>query len=258
MRLTVQWLLIGSGAALILYTFLLMARVNFHLGVILPALLGLALLAAGLLLPHLLDGHGVWTWLRVGALAAVIILSASLLLSGLLIHRQLRQPPDPGTDAIVILGAGLRGDRVSATLAARLRTALNWQKDHPALPLIVSGGQGPDEWISEAEAMSRWLIDHGVSPDDIILENQSVNTRENLQFATERLAEARPELSTASEAPRLLIVTSDYHVYRAARIAEKLGFEVSTLGSPTLAWLLPADFLRETVAIIHFHLLGGT
>lgn len=102
----------------------------------------------------------------------------------------------------VILGAGLNGDQISERLKIRLDTALLYLKENH-IPIIVSGGQGEDELISEAEAMKRYLIDNGIESDRILLEDKSTSTYENLLFSKNTMK---------LENPKIALVTSDYHM----------------------------------------------
>jgi uncharacterized SAM-binding protein YcdF (DUF218 family) len=84
-------------------------------------------------------------------------------------------------DYIVVLGAGLRGSKPSITLKQRLDASLNYISSHKDIPIIVSGGQGPGDDISEAEAMKDYLTSNGGSKERIVLESKSTSTEENLQ-----------------------------------------------------------------------------
>lgn len=121
------------------------------------------------------------------------------------------------SDYIVILGAGLVGDQVSDRLKIRLDTAIEIIKKSNAV-IIVSGGQGPSEEISEAEAMRRYLQKQGVSENRIIKEEESTSTQENIKYSNAIMH---------SENSKVIIVTSDYHMYRAKMLGERIGWTVS-------------------------------
>lgn len=118
-------------------------------------------------------------------------------------------------DYVVVLGAGIRGTELSLTLKQRLDASLTYAKSHQNIPIIVSGGQGPGEDMTEAQAMSNYLIQNGIAKDRIILENRSTSTEENLEFS-----KAIIQKNGAFVHPRILIVTSDYHMFRARFIAK--------------------------------------
>lgn len=87
------------------------------------------------------------------------------------------------SDYVVVLGAGLFGDQLSPTLQYRLETCLSYLKNRPRVKVVVSGGQGTDEAISEAEAMKRYLTVHGIEKHRVIMEDKSTSTYENLLFS---------------------------------------------------------------------------
>ncbi len=125
---------------------------------------------------------------------------------------------------MIILGAGLDGDQVSQRLKGRLDEALKYYHYHDKdVIMIVSGGQGEDELITEAEAMKRYLLKEGVSESHIIKEEYATSTQENIKFSKEILR----NLDALDE--RVLIVTSDYHSLRTNLIAHAFGLENENL-----------------------------
>lgn len=249
MRLFGQIFLIISGGLLGLYTLFLAARTNFNLGVILPGLIGLPLFLSGIFFSNLLNAvsPGFWYILRLLLAAGYSLALAVFIIACALIWGQLSRGPEPEPDALVVLGAALYGDRVSATLAFRLDTAFNYWQEHPDLTIVVCGGQGPDELIPEAEAMAAYLIRRGVPAEKILQEAQSTSTRENLSFAREHLLENSAASGGQTDETELaiIVITSNYHLYRAVKIAEQTGFTASGIGAPTLWYLLPADLIFE-------------
>lgn len=124
-------------------------------------------------------------------------------------------------EIIVVLGAGLiNGDEISLTLQHRLETALSLYEHKSNAIVIVSGGKGKDESISEASAMKQWLIKHGVKESQILCEDRSVNTAENILFVKDLLKQMNKENISIS------LVTSDFHMYRAKYLAEYYGLNV--------------------------------
>lgn len=159
-------------------------------------------------------------------------------------------------DFVVVLGSGLIGSRVPALLASRLDRAR--QVYERALrrgrsPLIVtSGGQGPNEDLPEADAMAMYLIERGVPDEQILRENKSTTTWENLTFSRDLMAGLRPDY-------RCLIVTNNFHAFRAALTARKAKLNGQVIGSPTATYYWPTATIREFVAILagHPYLNGG-
>ncbi|WP_052356685.1 YdcF family protein [[Clostridium] dakarense] len=124
---------------------------------------------------------------------------------------------------LVVLGAAINGKEVSKTLKARLDKALEYYNKNKDIKIIVSGGQGKDEVISEAEAMYRYLIDKGVDSKQIIKEDKSTTTFENLIYSKRILKGKNKE--------KIIIVTNDYHLLRSRIIAHILGLENEGLSS---------------------------
>jgi uncharacterized SAM-binding protein YcdF (DUF218 family) len=95
------------------------------------------------------------------------------------------RPAEQPSDFFVVLGAGLKGEQLSETLRRRLDTGVQALKQNPDIPVILSGGQGPGEAVSEAEAMSKYLTGLGIPQERLILESQSTSTEENISFSKE-------------------------------------------------------------------------
>jgi uncharacterized SAM-binding protein YcdF (DUF218 family) len=146
-------------------------------------------------------------------------------------------------EVMIILGAGLKGETPSKTLVSRLeagKAVLDADKD---LPVVVSGGQGEGESIPEAEAMGRYLMENGISEDRIIYEKTSTTTYENLLNSMEILRQQ------GMEDPKVLIVTSDYHVVRAEMIAGDLGIDAVGVSGISPFVVRVNYFIREYFAI---------
>ncbi len=151
-------------------------------------------------------------------------------------------------DFVVVLGSGLTsGNRVPPLLASRLdrgrqvyQTLAERRKTSPLL--IVSGGKGGDERISEAEAMARYLIERGVPEDHVVREDQSRTTEENLTFTKAIMERSQPRY-------RCIVVTSNFHVFRAAMLARRLGVNGQVTGARTAGYYWPNAMLREFAAV---------
>ena len=196
---------------------------------------------------------------------------------------------DAGDDAdyLVVLGARVDEDgQPSYSLRYRLEAALAYLEAHPATAAVLSGGQGDDEPTTEAACMYGWLVEHGVEVSRLLLEGKSSNTQENLRnsFALIGVGEAQadgagtvgtvggevegtsgvddtPAPSAAAPAPstpRIAVVSSSYHLFRAKLIARGLGVEVlgvaSYPGNPVVALNY---FVREAPAVWKQLLTGG-
>lgn len=148
------------------------------------------------------------------------------------------------SDTIIVLGAKLIGHVPSAVLELRLNEALRLYQASYAPKIIVSGAKGADEEISEALAMSQFLMEHGVSPERIYLEENSFNTYQNLTNSKQIMLENN--LHSA------IIVSNTSHMHRALLIARHLGMDVtgSPASLPDNVYLTAKQYVREGAALV--------
>lgn len=147
-------------------------------------------------------------------------------------------------DFVIILGAGLHGDIPSKTLETRLAAGTQFLLNRKDLPVVVSGGQGDGETISEAEAMGRYLKNKGIEENRIFYESKSTTTYENLKYSKQIIKQL------GFKEPTVLIVTSDYHVSRAKMIGKELGLESYGLGGESPVFVRMNYFIREYFGIM--------
>ena len=167
------------------------------------------------------------------ALMAIYLLSAALNL----FHLKKRR----GADYIIVLGAGVIGTRVTPLLAARIDKGIELLHDNPNAVLIMSGGQGPGEDIAEGEAMARYAEQKGVDLGKIIVEGKSTSTEENLLFSRELMDRDRP---------RVIVVTTAYHVFRALLLAKQQGLKCVGFGAKTKWYFTLNALIREFVGYL--------
>ena len=146
----------------------------------------------------------------------------------------------PKLDYVVVLGAGLIGEQVTPLLASRIDRGIAIYHKNPGSKLIMSGGQGPDEVISEAQAMTSYALVKGVAADDIILENKSTNTKENIKFSRDLM----------TNGSQFALVTNYYHVFRALLLARKLKIKCIGYGARTKFYFSLNAFIREFVGYL--------
>lgn len=153
-------------------------------------------------------------------------------------------PKNLRCDFIIIHGAGLLdGKIVSPLLARRLDKGIKvYNQSGRRAKIIVSGGQGNDEQISEAEAMRNYLLNKNIASDNIILEDQSTTTFENIKFS-KQITDRQPNA-------QVIFVTNDYHVFRTSIYARQLQFKAEGIGCKTALHYWPNAFVREYIAII--------
>ncbi|SDG15401.1 DUF218 domain-containing protein [Facklamia miroungae] len=144
-------------------------------------------------------------------------------------------------DYVVVLGAGLIGEQVTPLLKSRIDKGIKVFKKQKNCRLIMSGGQGSDELISEAEAMKRYAVDVGIDPQLIIEENKSTNTKENIKNSYSLMA---------IDDPKFAIVTNYYHLFRALLLSKKLNIKCIGYGAKTRLYFSLNAFVREFIGYL--------
>ena len=170
------------------------------------------------------------------AVLAVFTVAEGFIISGM------RASGEPGLDYIVVLGAAVRGSRPTRALRHRIDTAAAYLKENPDTVAIVSGGQGRGETVSEAECMRTELEKLGISPERILLEDRSGDTEENIVNSFQMISDPKA---------RVGIVTNNFHVFRAVRIAKTLtDSQITGIAAPFRSVLLPHYMVREFFGLI--------
>ena len=140
----------------------------------------------------------------------------------------------------------MKGSRPSLSLQRRLDRAGEWLNEHPDASCVLSGGQGPDEPISESTSMKRYLIEHGIPEERIIEEDRSTDTRENMLFSKEKIQDVNPDGKTA-------FATTNYHVFRSGLCARRAGMRAVGMGAKTTWYFWPNAAVREFVGLLTEH-----
>lgn len=151
---------------------------------------------------------------------------------------------------VLILGSKVDGTEPSADLQQRIDTAADWLLSHPSSVAVACGGKGTGEEVTEAEVIREKLLQKGIGPDRILLENRSVNTEQNLFYAEKVL------LENDLPSKEVLLLTDDYHLYRALLIARQNGFNAWGISASTPPWIFPALFARELFVVTKYFVFG--
>jgi uncharacterized SAM-binding protein YcdF (DUF218 family) len=174
----------------------------------------------------------------------IIVCISSFIIIESIIVLNIRTDKGAEVDYLMILGAGIRGKEVSLTLQKRMDKGIEYLISNPEAIVIVSGGQGLGEEISEAEAMKNYLVNHGIKENRIIKEEKSTSTMENFKYTKEIIQKDH------NEKIKLLIVTNDFHMYRSKFLAKRNGFIAFGLPSKTPWSVLPNCYIREYFAVL--------
>lgn len=181
-----------------------------------------------------------WVLVGCGTILATIALLV-VVETGCMISANLKAPAENAT--AIVLGCRVYGERASLSLVERLEAAYDYLKENPEATCVVSGGQGSGEDISEAECMYRWLVARGIDKSRIYKEDKSTSTEENIAFSKDVIKE-----NGLNE--NMVIVTSEYHSYRAGLIAKKNEVKYGTYAGQTAIWLFPTFYVRELYGIL--------
>lgn len=171
---------------------------------------GIGCLAARLLAVYLPG------WLESGLKTAFFIALFIFIAVEVRIFAEVLVKREGQCDYLIVLGAQIQGDQVTESLKRRLDKAMEYLDNFPGTRLIVSGGKGSDEAVSEAEAMRDYLVAHGVEAGSILMEDKSTTTKENLKFSARLIGDISCPVG---------IVTNNFHIYRARKYAARLGYK---------------------------------
>lgn len=236
---------------------------------LLSLLLGIGLVAAPVCAVVLVSLTQAWSIAAAAELFAACLYLGSfliILLAQTLVQRVWggrRAVPHP--DAVVVHGAGLINGAVTPLLASRITTGVEIWQDEAARRqksssdgeaasgrpvLVMSGGQGDDEPTSEASTMAEYAVGLGVPREDIVLEDRSTTTRENIAFTRELLADLGARHNVSYD--QVLLVTSSYHAVRTAILASDMETSWAVAPAPTARYYVINAWLREYVAVLTY------
>ncbi|EBF5195589.1 YdcF family protein [Listeria monocytogenes] len=153
-----------------------------------------------------------------------------------------RAKPSDNADTVLILGAKVNGDPAepAEVLKERLDAAVTYLNENPTMQVVVSGGQGEDESASEASVMEEYLVNKGITRSRIKIENKSRRTEENIKYSKGKF-----------NLGKTVIVTSDYHMYRALMLAKRQGLDASGLPAKSRSVIKIKNMMRETLSITY-------
>lgn len=213
---------------------------------------GIAAVFFGLL--SVLLAHRAWLeripgWIRVCFVVLFVVGAGLFAAVEGMIFSQFAEKAQWGADYVIVLGAQWKQNGPSYVLQARLDKALEYLRQNPDAAVIVSGGRGPDEPISEAQGMKEYLMREGIEEERILVEDQATDTCENLVFSSRLLNR---------EEDRVVLVTNNFHMFRALHIAQKQGYaHVEGLAAKSWPPMLPNNLLREFFGIGKDFLAGN-
>lgn len=229
------------------FVFLMYWGTVINFGILFPPVAGVIFITIGLIglngKSHILRIKNKflrWTFyfLLILGIGSFVIVEGLILFSA-------RTDNGVQADYLVILGAGLKGDLIPPTLKYRLDMGIEYLKANPEIKVIVTGGQGPGENMTEALAMEKYLINNGIEAERIIKEDKATSTNENIKFTKEILIR-----TTGRSDYKIMIVTNDFHLMRAKMLAERQDFKSFGISAPTNPYIFLNCCIREYFAVI--------
>ncbi len=185
-----------------------------------------------------------------------VLFAAGLIFGGIaegMILSAMAREPARSADYVLVLGAKVNGTVPSLSLRQRIDRAAAYLKENPQSKVIASGGRGADEGISEALAIAQELKAQGIDENRILLEDKSTSTEENLSFSMALLVSDGGSVNSP-----VVIVTSDFHIFRALRLAGRAGYgNVSGCAASSSVVLSPMNHLREILAVSYYFATGA-
>lgn len=188
----------------------------------------------------------IFTALLCAGLAVVTV-------TGVLVVHAAQQKPQNGLAYVVLLGCQVRPDGPSLPLQNRIDRAYAYLTENPQTVCVLSGGQGEDEPVSEAQCIFDCLTAMGIAPERLWMEDRSTSTWENLHFSLDLIEE-----KTGQRPETIGLLSSEYHIFRASLFADACGVEAAPIPATT-TWipLRINNYLREIAGVWHYIILGG-
>ncbi len=191
-----------------------------------------------------------------------------LLILEILIFYRIPATAEPGLDYVIVLGSSVKENAPGKVLTRRLDKAVEYINENPGTTIIVSGGKDGFDPVTEASVMRDYLLEKGVPESSVIVEDQSLNTVENIRYSNVKIAEAEDKKAEErpghispdiyKSGPRVGILTSNFHLYRALRIAARQGMDgaygIAASCDPVLLAHLS---VRDALAILKDRLAGN-
>ncbi len=237
-----RYFVTAAGIMILIFMLLSCLAANFALGKLLTILMGLAM-ALWFNVP---DNTAVKICKGLTLLAAVFFAVMTAVIA--LIPQTNRA--DCTEDAVIVLGCGVMGTAPTLTLARRLEKAIEYYNNNSDALIIVSGGQGPQEDITEAKAMYDYLTERGIPDESIIMEDKATSTNENFKLSKEILDKR------LGSGYKTAYITNSFHSYRAGELAKLNGLDARAYNASTSITSIVPCYLREVLAVLQLWILG--
>lgn len=242
----IRGILIIIGFIFLFNGLIILTCSNLNLGTLLTIFIGLVLICYGALYNRL--KRYINKYILIIFILCLVSILALMMFLGFYGRIDSTKYDD---EAIIILGCGIRGDKVSHSLQMRLDKGIEYYNKKNQVLIVVSGGQGPKEDITEAKAMKNYLVRHNIPAKSIIMEQQATSTYENMVYSKSLLDKIfDTEYS-------ITYITNGYHSFRAGLIANNVGLEAKRMSAPISYWLTLPAYTRECLALAKYLIMGS-
>lgn len=232
--------LLVLGIIVIVYIILLSITTNFNIGNLMVLFTGIFLIIHETIWHKLSKNNIIKTF-------KILIYSGFIFLFGMIFFIGMSSNTNPSNfkeNAVIVLGSGIHGEEISLTLKKRLDKSIEYIHKNTDAVIVVSGGQGPQEDITEALAMERYLISKGIPKNKILKEDRATSTYENFVYSKKILD------NQFKEPYKIAYITNNFHSYRSYKLAEISGLDAYSYNAFTdLSSALPS-YMREVLAVI--------
>lgn len=245
-------ILILIGITIILLHTLPLIRAKINLGNIFGIASGLLFAALGIFMQNIKEfaenkSCGFLIYLLL-ALISVFYIIFIITLTNIIICQMNERPIG---DTVIVLGCRVKGSVPTKALLSRCNTAYNYLVENKKAVAVLSGGQGSDENISEAECMKQILVEKGIEASRLYIEYKSTSTYENLKFSYNII-------ENNSLSKQVIICTNEYHICRALMTAKNMGISATGLSAHSMRFFRVPAFTREVLGIWHLKLQALT
>lgn len=243
-------ILTATGIVFTLYGLLLLLVSNITMGLIMTISLGLFILFCGIFYKKIKEKtkNGIYKYIKILVLTLICV---EILFASFLGVYSVFDNAEFDEDVCLVLGAGLIGENITWPLKLRLDKAIEYHEKNPESLIVVSGGKGQGETVTEALAMEKYLLQHNIDKNKIIKEEKATSTKENMLFSKEIL-----DNRLKSEYD-IVVITNNFHIFRGVALAKDAGFtEVRHLHAGLKWYNVIPCYLRETLALIKMWVLG--
>lgn len=230
-----------TGILIIVYMLLSCLITNFASGKLLAIIMGLAMA----LWFHVPDN----TVVRICKVFLIITAVFFAVIIAIISVLPRTEKADYTEEAAIVLGCGVNGTVPTGSLVRRMDKAIEYYNNNNKALIVVSGGRGPQEDISEAQAMYEYMTERGVPAGNIVMEDKAASTDENFRFSKEILDKR------LGDDYRAVYITNSFHSYRAGKLARLNGLNVRSYSASTEPFSVLPCYLREVLAVLKLWIL---